>query len=98
MGDHLVRDRPGAGRQHDPRAAGTYNGRVDLRGRFAAGVVVRSEVPYQARLRHHGTVVTCFYGQGIALQGFDVAHDGPGAGALVVQIQDLLGEPGGADR
>lgn len=77
---------------------GTYTGRVDLRGRFAAGVVVRSEVPYQARLRHHGTVVTCFYGQGITLQGFDVAHDGPGAGALVVQIQDLLGEPGGADR
>lgn len=77
---------------------GTYTGRVDLRGRFATGVVVRSEVPYQARLRNHGTVVTCFYGQGITLQGFDVAHDGPGAGALVIQIQDLLGEPGGSDR
>ena len=77
---------------------GTYTGRVDLRGRFASGVVVRAEVPYQARLRNHGTVVTCFYGQGITLQGFDVAHDGPGAGALVIQIQDLLGEPGGDDR
>ena len=77
---------------------GTYTGRVDLRGRFANGVVVRAEVPYQARLRNHGTVVTCFYGQGITLQGFDVAHDGPGAGALVIQIQDLLGEPGGDDR
>jgi hypothetical protein len=77
---------------------GTYSGRVDLRGRFATGVTVRSEVPYQARLRNHGTVVTCFYGQGITLSGFDVAHDGPGAGALVIQIQDLLGEPGGDDR
>lgn len=77
---------------------GTYNGRVDLRGTFAQGVTVRSEVPYQARLRHSGTVVACFYGQGITLAGFDIAHSGPGAGALVVQIQDLIGEPGGSDR
>ena len=75
--------------------SGTYIGRVRLRGTFAEGVVVRSEVPYQARLRHNSTVVTCFYGQGITLEGFDIAHHGPGAGALVVQIQDLIGEPGG---
>ncbi len=47
-------------------------------------------------LRHDSTVVTCFYGQGITLEGFDIAHAGPGAGALVIQIQDLIGEPGGA--
>ena len=69
---------------------GTYVGRVRLRGQFAQGVVVRSELPYQAQLRNNGTVVTCFYGQGITLEGFDIAHAGPGAGALVVQIQDLL--------
>lgn len=74
---------------------GTYYGRVRLRGSFDQGVTVRSEVPYQARLRNDATVVTCFYGQGITLEGFDVAHSGPGAGALVIQIQDLLGEPGG---
>lgn len=77
---------------------GTYHGRVSLRGSFANGVVVRSEVPYRARLRHTSTVVTCFYGQGITLEGFDVAHTGPGAGALVIQIQDLIGEPGGDER
>ncbi len=77
---------------------GTYQGSVSLRGSFANGVVVRSEIPYQARLRHTGTVVTCFYGQGITLEGFDVAHSGPGAGALVIQIQDLIGEPGGDER
>ncbi len=77
--------------------AGTYNGLVRLRGVFPQGVVVRSETPYQARLRHDSTVVTCFYGQGITLEGFDIAHSGPGAGALVIQIQDLIGEPGGAD-
>ncbi|NIM96358.1 MAG: hypothetical protein GTO18_21885 [Anaerolineales bacterium] len=76
---------------------GTYNGRVRLRGTFTEGVTVKSEVPYQARLRNDSTVVTCFYGQGITMEGFDIAHNGPGAGALVIQIQDLRGEPGGED-
>ncbi len=69
---------------------GTYSGRQRLRGTYTQGVTVRSEVPYQARLRHSGTVVTCFTGQGIIFEGFDVAHEGPGAAALVVQIQDLI--------
>ena len=68
---------------------GTYEGRVRLRQQFSAGISVRSEVPYQARLRHDSTVVTCFYGQRIILEGFDIAHNGEGAGALVIQIQDL---------
>ena len=76
---------------------GTYQGRVRLRGTFPTGVKVRSEIPYLARLRHNKTVVTCFYGQGITLEGFDIAHSGQGAGALVIQIQDLIDEPGGAD-
>jgi hypothetical protein len=76
---------------------GTYFGRVSLRRTFASGIIVRSEIPYQARLRYDATVVTCFYGQGITLEGFDIAHDGPGAGGLVIQIQDLIGEPGGSD-
>jgi hypothetical protein len=78
--------------------SGTYSGRVNLRGTFTQGVTVRSEVPYQARLRHNATVVICFYGQGIALEGFDIAHDGPGAGALVVQIQNLLVDPDRVER
>ncbi len=68
---------------------GEYYGRVQLRGTFAQGVVVVSEIPYQARLRNHATVVTCYYGQGITLEGFDIAHDAAGADALVVQIQNL---------
>jgi hypothetical protein len=75
--------------------AGTYSGRVRLDEIFQNGVTVRSETPYAARLINNGTVVTCFYGQGITLEGFEIAHSGPGAGALVFQIQDLLGEPGG---
>jgi len=77
---------------------GTYDGRVRLDAVFAEGIIVRSSVPYQARLRNTGTVVTCYYGQGITLEGFDIAHAGPNAGALVIQIQDLIGTPGGSDR
>lgn len=77
---------------------GTYTGRVRLKGSFTQGVTVLSHIPYEARLRHDSTVVTCFYGQGITLEGFDIAHSGPGAGALVIQIQDLIGTPGGDEQ
>lgn len=76
---------------------GVYNGRVQLRGSFTQGVTVRSEIPYQAQLRHNDTVITCFYGQGITLEGFDIAHTPGSAGALVIQIQDLIGPSGGTD-
>jgi hypothetical protein len=77
--------------------AGTYVGRTELRGSFATGVVVRSEVPYRAKLRRNSTVVVCYYGQGITLEGFDIAHT-DSAAPLVIQIQDLRGAPGGTDR
>ncbi len=69
---------------------GTYTGRVRLRGTFAQGVTVRSEVLYQAQLRNNENVITAYTHpsgvEGITLEGFDMAHDGPGAGALVVHI------------
>jgi len=77
---------------------GTYTGRIRLRGSFDQGVTVRSQIPYQAKLRHAATVVTCYYGRGITLEGFDIAHSGPGAGALVVQIQDLVGGAAAVSR
>jgi len=76
---------------------GTYLGRVELDASFPTGIVIRSEVPYMAQLRHDSTVVTAFTGQGITLEGFDIAHDGTGASPLVVHIQDLRGEPGDDD-
>ncbi len=78
-------------------APGTYVGHVRLDESFAHGVTVRSAVPYQARLRNDATVVTAFTGQGITLEGFDVAQTEPAVAPLVVQIQDLRGDPGGAD-
>lgn len=71
---------------------GTYNGRVSLNRDFTEGIVIRSATPYQAKLRHDsGAVVVCFYGRNIALEGFDIAHDPSNTGALVIQVQDLLG-------
>ncbi|HET9483237.1 MAG TPA: hypothetical protein VFO79_04700, partial [Xanthomonadales bacterium] len=71
---------------------GTYNGRVRIRGNFANGVTVRSEVPYRAVLRHTATVLTVFNDNadilGITIEGFDVAHAGAGSLPVVVQIQD----------
>ncbi len=69
---------------------GTYTGRIRLSGSFDQGVTVKSQSPYLAKLRNDATVVTCYYGRGITLEGFDIAHSGPGAEALVVQIQDLI--------
>jgi hypothetical protein len=67
---------------------GDYVGRVRLRGDFALGVTVRSEVPYQARLRNTADkVITTYDGcRGVTLEGFDIAHGGPGAAALVVHV------------
>lgn len=66
--------------------SGTYNGRVNLRGNFTQGVVVRAESPYFTALRNNDRVVTIYEGQGITLEGFDIAHTGAGAAPLVVHI------------
>ena len=76
---------------------GTYHGKVTLARSFAAGITVRSEVPYQARLRNDDRVIVCYYAQGVTVEGFDIAHDGPGAAPLVIHIQDLL-DPGRVER
>ena len=71
---------------------GLYTGRIRIRGNFAQGVTVRSEVPYQARLRASEAVLTIYNDnadiQGISIEGFDISHTGAGAAALVVQVQD----------
>ncbi len=66
---------------------GTYSGRVHLRGHFAQGVTVRSSIRFRALLRNNDRVMTTYDGcSGITIQGFDIAHDGPGAGALVIHV------------
>lgn len=70
-------------------AAGTYAGRVTLSGRFAIGVTVRAEPRYGARLQATTQqAIICYACEGITLEGFEVTHPGPGASALVMQVQD----------
>lgn len=77
---------------------GTYNGRQRLRNEFDSPVTVRSSVPYAARLRHDaGAALICFYGRNIVVEGFDIAHAAGNTGALVIQVQDLLGAVNGSD-
>jgi hypothetical protein len=68
---------------------GTY-GRQNLVGTFAQGVTVRSEVPYQAKLRAAGRTVVAGVNSrgasGITFEGFDVAHTGAGADPLVFHV------------
>lgn len=72
---------------------GTYTGRVRLRRVFSQGVTVRSQVPYQARLRNDSRVLIAYEAQGITVEGFDIAHTSPAVEGLVVHIQDLIDGP-----
>ena len=69
--------------------AGTYNGRIRIRGNFPTGVTVRSQTPYKAILQHNNTVLTAYENgevRGITIEGFEIRHSGAGAGALVFHI------------
>lgn len=78
-------------------APGRYDGRIRIRGSFSPAVTIRSAEPYRAQLRHSATVLTIYSDtvgvDGVSIEGFDIAHDGPGAGGLVVQVQALGGQP-----
>jgi hypothetical protein len=68
---------------------GTYTGQQRLEGHFDPPVTVRSAERYRAQLRHTAAVVIAYDASGIRFEGFDVAHAGPGAGALVMQVQNV---------
>lgn len=77
---------------------GTYNGRQRLRQEFDVPVVVRSEIPYMARLRHDdGAALIAFTARNVVIEGFDIAHDPANTFPLVIQVQDLLGAVNGSD-
>ncbi len=66
---------------------GTYNGTHSLYERFNTSVTFKAVTPYRAILQYSGTVVKLFGARGMTFEGFEIRHDGPGAGALVVQVQ-----------
>lgn len=74
---------------------GEYRGAQVLKGIFPEGILVRAIPSYGARLRHSGTVLTLAQVQGVTVEGFDIAHEGAGAGPFVVHVRDEMGEVGG---
>ena len=76
-------------------APGTYPGRVSLDRRYPKGLTLRAEMPYQVRLRNQASqVIRCYGCQGVTIEGFDIAHDGPGAAPIVVHIDGDAGKGG----
>ncbi len=75
--------------------AGTYWGRISLRRNFSKGITISAEPLYQVKLRNNDRVITSYDNnvRGITIEGFDIAHDGPGAGGLVIHL-----DGGGANQ
>jgi hypothetical protein len=68
-------------------ADGVYTGSNSLYERFATPTTFRAANPYRAVLQNNGTAVSLFGARNMAFEGFELRHSGPGAGALVVQVQ-----------
>lgn len=67
---------------------GLYTGvSHSLYERFNTSVTFKAVNPYRAVLEFGGTVVKLFGARGMTFDGFEIRHAGPGAEALVVQVQ-----------
>lgn len=66
---------------------GVYTGAHSLYERFNTSVTFRAENAYRAVLQYAGTVVKVFGARHMTFEGFELRHTGPGAGALVMQVQ-----------
>jgi len=67
---------------------GTYNGKVLLDRKFSNGITIRSDKPYQAKLRNSSDKVITGTGAGYTIIGFDIAHNSGASGQYVIQIHD----------
>ncbi len=70
---------------------GIYTGTHSLYERFATPTTFKAQNRYRAVLQYAGTVVKLFGARNVILEGFELRHTGPGAGALVMQVQQAGG-------
>ena len=77
---------------------GLYEEELILERRFDRGVTLRSLVPYAARLRFPGRVITCDTCAGFTIEGFDIAHLPQADKRYLIQIQDEAGDGQGGRR
>ena len=67
---------------------GLYTGVAhSLYERFTTPTTFKAVTPYRAVLEYSGTVVKLFGARNVTFEGFEFRHSGPGAGGLVVQVQ-----------
>ena len=66
---------------------GVYTGANSLYERFTSPTTFRAETTYRAVLQNSGTAVSLFGARNMVFEGFELRHSGPGAGALVIQVQ-----------
>jgi hypothetical protein len=66
---------------------GVYIGTHSLYERFATPTTFKAQNRYRAVLEYAGTVVKLFGPKNVTIEGFEIRHTGPGAGALVMQVQ-----------
>jgi IPT/TIG domain/S-layer homology domain len=66
---------------------GVYTGTHSLYERFETPTTFKAANRYRAVLQYPGTVVKLFGVKNVVLEGFELRHSGPGAGALVMQVQ-----------
>jgi hypothetical protein len=76
---------------------GTYTGRSRLDREFDPPVTILAEPRYQAKLQYDGgAAIVVFTGRNLIVEGFEITHAPGNTGALVVQVQDLLGAVSGS--
>jgi hypothetical protein len=68
-------------------ADGVYTGGNSLYERFPTPTTFRATNPYRAILQNSATAVSVFGARNMTFEGFRFRHSGPGAGGLVVQVQ-----------
>ncbi len=66
---------------------GVYTGTHSLYERFDTPTTFQAANRYRAVLQYAGTAVKLFGARNVILQGFELRHTGPGAGGLVMQVQ-----------
>lgn len=70
---------------------GTYNGKTEIKKAFVRGVLIKSKVPYMAKLRHAGKVLHVYGAKNVTIEGFDISHSGPGDTVIQVTTPATVG-------
>ena len=69
---------------------GTYTQLVDIEERYATPATFKAVHPYKAILQYNGTALEISGARNIVIEGLEIRHTSPGAGALLIQVRRSL--------